>query len=811
MRVVPWSSLRRIGARYLSALILAIGLGSPALADSTTLLLDVTLNGTKRGVIATFLRDEDGEIGAKLQELSEIGLKMGEADTPDAMVRLRDLPDTTYTYDEERQAIAIEAGMSALATRTIDAKRDESAEPPPPPPKPQRDFGAVLNYTLFAAGSEDLVRGRATYHGGSASLDAKIFTGFGALAQSGIVGDRLQSNGAGALRLDTSWVFSDPDTTTVYRAGDTIGSGLAWTRPIRMGGLQMQRNFALRSDLVTLPLPTIGGSAAVPSSIEVYVNNARTFQKDVAAGPFQIENLPMVSGAGEARLVVRDASGRQVESNVPFFVSGALLKPGLFDYSIEAGFARLDYGAQSFSYDRRPVGSASLRYGVTDWLTLQGHAEGTRGFGMAGIGADVRLLGIGLATLAGSASGGTGAPGFQLYGALQLQFGTFNVQASSQRTFGNYLDLAAVTAPARVSSTLASIAQASGLPALDFGAARPNKAIDRVSISSPLGLDPTSVSLTLAQIVDAQDRATRIASLSLTRNLGHYGSLFASAFVDLKDRSRMGIFAGYSIPLGKEITATATASRDRNGMSLSAQAIKPLGTEAGDYGWRVGEQRGQTSQRAAALAYRTPVNEIEGSLTQGVGGIAGSAQMSGALTLAGRDLFLTPRISDAVAVVDAGAPGVAVSFNNRPAGVTGRSGKLLVSNLRSFEKNRLTIDADALPPDAQAASTHEEVVPADGGVVVVAFGVQRNVSSAIVRIVDAQGKDLPAGLQAVLNEGPETVVGYDGRVFLTNLSASNRLVVRREAGECAGTFERAADTPGQSLMGPVVCVPLSQQ
>jgi outer membrane usher protein FimD/PapC len=28
-----------------------------------------------------------------------------------------------------------------------------------------------------------------------------------------------------------------------------------WTRPVRLGGIQVQRDFSIRPDLVTLPLP----------------------------------------------------------------------------------------------------------------------------------------------------------------------------------------------------------------------------------------------------------------------------------------------------------------------------------------------------------------------------------------------------------------------------------------------------------------------------------------------------------------------------------------------------------------------------
>jgi len=118
-----------------------------------------------------------------------------------------------------------------------------------------------------------------------------------------------------------------------YRAGDTITRGLAWTRPIRMGGVQVQRSFGLRPDLVTLPLPPLSGSAAVPSTVEVYVNNLKTFSQEVGTGPYRLSNIPAVTGSGMARVVVRDSAGREIESTLPFYASASLLAPGLTNFS----------------------------------------------------------------------------------------------------------------------------------------------------------------------------------------------------------------------------------------------------------------------------------------------------------------------------------------------------------------------------------------------------------------------------------------------------------------------------------------------
>src|SRR5581483_1834284 len=97
-----------------------------------------------------------------------------------------------------------------------------------------------------------------------------------------------------------------------YRGGDAISGGLNWTRPIRFGGVQVQRNFDLRPDLVINPLPTFSGSAAVPSTLDVYMGNIKTYTQQVPAGPFQINNLPLVS-AGEARVFLTQSNGQQVE------------------------------------------------------------------------------------------------------------------------------------------------------------------------------------------------------------------------------------------------------------------------------------------------------------------------------------------------------------------------------------------------------------------------------------------------------------------------------------------------------------------
>ena len=222
------------------------------------------------------------------------------------------------------------------------------------------------------------------------------------LSQTGILGTTTTRDMT-MLRLETSFSYSHPESLVTYRVGDSISGGLAWTRSIRFGGIQAQRNFGLRSDLVTAPLPSFSGSAAVPSTLDVYLNNSKTYTQEVPPGPFEVNNLPLIAG-GEARLVLRDATGREVETTLPFYTSPQLLREDLTYFSIETGFPRIHYGTESNDYVAKEFASMSVRHGLADWLTLEGHAEEVSGLYNGGAGLLVRTGNFGMLSAAASGS-----------------------------------------------------------------------------------------------------------------------------------------------------------------------------------------------------------------------------------------------------------------------------------------------------------------------------------------------------------------------------------------------------------------------
>jgi outer membrane usher protein len=759
--------------------------------DGRPLQLEVSLNGEKTNLIGAFIQLPDGRIVARRSELAELGIKPPGEGKPDDEVPLETFAGDKFKYDETTQSIAFNLSDNERIARAFDALGN-----PAPRPPVQSSWGSVLNYTLF--GSETTGESRSlTFNGGSATLDGRIFSPYGTLSQTGILGTTTTRD-LTALRLDTTYAYSDPESLITYRGGDAISGGLNWTRPIRFGGVQMQRNFGLRSDLITAPLPTFSGSAAVPSTLDVYVNNSKTYTQEVPPGPFQVNNLPVISG-GEARLVLRDASGREIETTMPFYTSARLLREGLTYFSAETGFPRIYYGTNSDSYVGNAFGSASMRHGVYNWLTVEGHAEAGDGLYNGGLGAVIKTGEYGILSLAATGSTYSSQSGFQAYAAFETKFWGFSLNASSTRTFGEYRDLAAVTAP--IISSLTYINTFNNVAPSSL----PAKALDRITIGTRLW-DKSNLGLSFVHLEREGSPTSNLVSAAWSRPIFDNVQLFVTGFADISNTSNYGLFAGISFPLGDMSSLSTGATTSKSGTSITTDVSRPLSQEIGSYGWRVRDSEGAVGYRSAAGSYRGTAGAIQAGAEQSNGTVRTMAQADGAISMLGGGIFFSNRIDDSFAVVDAGVPGVPVAYENRPYGETDRSGRLLIPNLRAYGSNKISIDPKGLPVNAEVERTEDVIAPADRSGVVVSFRAKTDTQSAVVIFTGTNGKPVPAGTKGMIDgAGEPFVVGYDGRSFIKDLKSSNTAVLTLESGECRAAFDYAPSGDRQIVIGPVAC------
>ena len=441
-----------------------------------------------------------------------------------------------------------------------------------------------------------------------------------------------------------------------------------------MGGLQVQRDFTLRSDLVTAPLPQITGTAAVPSSVDVFVDGTKAYSQDVAPGPYSLTNLPLIAQNGVAQVVVRDATGREVDTSLNLFDPGRLLAPGLVDFSVETGLARLNYGSVSDDYGRAPIGSASLRGSFSDWFTGEVHAEGGGGLANAGAGALTRFGPYGILTTALSGSRYGDHIGLQAYGSYEWQSRWLSVQVGSQRTFGTSLDLASIAQRHVLPTRAVSSVAAAGL--LPEWAMRPPKALDRASIGAPLPFGKGTVSVGMINLRDADWRPSRIATVSLAYSLPCDASLFVTGFKDFANRRASGIYAGLSMPLGNGISATAGYSDRAGSQGFTTAAQKSQPYQDGTYGWRVDDTEGADPVRQAAGTYRTGYGQVGASIQQIGHSAAAQGQFDGSVAVMKDGIAVGNRSDQSFAVVDTGVPGVPILQDNRHCGRHERTWKI---------------------------------------------------------------------------------------------------------------------------------------
>ena len=196
-----------------------------------------------------------------------------------------------------------------------------------------------------------------------------------------------------------------------------------------------------------MPLPQVEGTAKVPSTLDVYIDGFKAYSGKMQEGPFRLDSLPVYTTDGTVKVVLTDTTGREVTSESDFLTSPDLLKHDLYDFSVDAGVMRRDFGVDSFGYGDEPVALASLRYGVTDWLTGEAHAETGLDLISGGAGFLASAGKFGMFSGAVAASTFKGDLGTFVQAGWEGKIGSIGLAASTSRTFGDYHDLAAISTP----------------------------------------------------------------------------------------------------------------------------------------------------------------------------------------------------------------------------------------------------------------------------------------------------------------------------------------------------------------------------
>lgn len=768
----PWTRAYRalVVSAFLPAQLSAGSLPAPPTdatqsleaAEPAVLYLEVEINGQPRGELVRVLqRGTRYEIEAGT--LRRMHVQNGQPAGED--VALDTLAGVSAEYESLTQKLRLTVPAQWLPMQRL------ADETPEESPTSTTGSGYLLNYDIYSA------------HSRAQSLstvwsEQRYFSPVGVASNTGIARVQGGEGGRGYVRYDTRWTSANTTNATEITYGDLLTDALPWTTSVRLGGVQWARNFGIRPDLITYPLPEFAGQAAVPSAVDLFINGFKTLSHRVAPGPFTLGEMPVVSGSGTASVVTTDALGRQVQTNIPFYVNRELLRPGWTDYSLSIGALRRAYGLRSFAYGR-PIASGVYRQGLSDRLTVEAQAQAGRGLGVAGVGGMAGLGMFGIAN-ASATRGYTERSGSGWQYSAGWQYNTQRTSVSLQQTgrtanFGDASTYAndGFLLPRRTRQISMSWNMGTGSITagwLDTRSATSDRSrIAFASYSTPV-LNNTFLSVTAGRTVDTRETQLRL-------QLTYF--------------------------LGESSTANLAASRNRGATQVYANYQRTMPTEGG-FGWNLAQTLSGGPERysQAALQYRNSTLAVQGGVSASPGQNMQWAGLSGSLGAIDGHMFAANRVYDGFALVSTqGMPDVPILYENQLAGYTNAQGYLLVPSVPAYYPGRYTVDPLTLPPDVDIPALERRMAVSRNAGMLVQLPVLK-MRTATITLVDPQGKPLQAGSSVLHTPGNvQTVVGWDGVVYLTALRAQNTLEVRTPEGtQCRAAFSEAAYASARDLI-----------
>ena len=761
--------------------------------------MEVALNsdGPESGETIIVLRGSDGVLFLDEDEFARLRLRLPPTAPENHDGRRYYAPSAikgcTVAIDEARQRAVISAPSSAFETTHLNAAAPHHPSTTPASP------GGFLDYQLSAQQIEGQTSGGVLGEFGA-------FAGAGVLTNS-MVG-RYDDSQQQLIRLDTTYTREFPGQLQTVSVGDAISDPGAWGNAVRFAGVRWSHDFTLRPDLVTTPLLTAGGTATVPSSVDVFVNNQLATSSQVPAGPFVIDRLPTVTGTGDVNVVVRDALGREQVISQSFYTSPSLLAQGLTQYSVDVGSVRNNYALASDDYGTT-LAEGTYRQGITDYFTLETHAEYQADYAhAAGLSAALGIGKVGVLSLTAANGGDSGGSGWLSGVGVEHRGTRVSFVASSLWATGNFAQVGQALEP-DMRLRQRDLLQAG----LDMGRAgtlslafvrqtyRDSPEQETLSLTHTLNIGRFGfLNLTVSRTHSPGESSTAALVSSTTGLPDAIGPPVSSAAQDSTSGYLMWV-----LPLSGRRSTSVQAIGGRGSGAPQNEVIgsiaesPPIGPGSG---YRLSASTAGNYDAEWQQQFHAIDVQVEAARNDGVEGR--NVYASGALVLLDGDLGATRTVTNSFAVVDVGGlPNVPVYVENQLTTQTDSSGKALLYNLRPYEANHISIQPEDLPLDTTIASSSTVLAPPSHSGVVARFPVER-VRGGTFKLATDDGKPVPAGAVVKFN-GNEFPVVLDGTVYVTGYDHGTAGEAYWANGRCVFRLEPPPSDDPLPDLGTIRC------
>ncbi len=756
--------MRKIAAFLPTVLAGAVCITALHASENGMVLSSIWINGVDRQSEILVFQD-DNQYFAECDVLRQLSVKVEllEKNQHNPNFCLTSSSDVHSEMDQNAQTIKITFPGNYFDSQALITDRMIMPD--------KASLGAYLNYDVYL----DHTDGVKDY---SVLPEIGVFKDFWQFNQAFLARhvDDERNKDNSFIRLKTAFAVDFPEHYTQLTVGDGTTVMTPFVNSLRYGGISFGTNFSDRPDFIYWNAPTLRGSAALPSKVDLLLNGVSIYQQNVTPGDFVLQTGANIQQAGNAQLVVEDVLGNRTVQSFPLMINNRLLLPGLNEYNVTLGKLRYNYDTSSNDY-REFFSNLYYRRGITPSTTLGVNAIYSDEIKNAGLMWTQGIANFALLDLYAAGSEAFGKQGYSIGTSLSRTWAKVSVGASLAYASQDYKMLGYLDN--------LNVPEYDGLAYFNI--------YDLFHISS---LNINYIERRYGKNAQDNSADSKLLSVGLNKTVNSNLSVGASYYKNFTQQNSSGDDQGFYFSLnynfgnGRSVYAShSTENYSRLQYQQSNYSETGL-----DYMIGANQREGKVTYQGYGT-YKTDFGEMTAQLQQGRNYDSTQLSYRGALVALGGKVAMTRYIDNAFALVNVGGyPDVEVYRSLSPVGQTKKDGTLFVQNIIPYITYDISFDQDQLMMDDKIDYYSKKIIALDRRGYVVDFPIYKT-KLIIARPLDENGNIFARASEFYTDPKSDEYVPIDaqGNVYLYGLKP--------------GTYPITIKTTGGKVCHSVLAIP----
>ncbi|NBM27702.1 fimbria/pilus outer membrane usher protein [Proteus sp. G4417] len=578
--------------------------------------------------------------------------------------------------------------------------------------------------------------------------------------------------------------------------GDGISSSDVFDSvPFR--GMQLSTDDEMYPESLRGYAPIIRGIAKSNSQITIKQNGYTIYQTEVAAGPFEINDLYPSGSSGDLYVTIKGANGSEQHQIVPFASLPVLQREGHFTYSVTGG----EYRAYDNNVDKTKFGQFTLVYGLPYGTTAYGGSQLSQNYQSYSLGVGKNLGSFGAVSVDVTQAKSTFNDGRKQQG--QSYRFRYNKNLNN---IGTNIDLAgyrySTSGFYSLSEVFDSFRRTHYSPEIEQ---RRHRA--EITLNQNLGDKYGSLAIGYIQ-EDYWNSKSKKQSATLGYNNSWQGISYGinytynkntvnhSYIADQKRQNDDEHLLAFSVNVPFSVfdnTFYYNFNANSNNNSSSTGSVGISASQLNNrLNWSVQQaftNQDQGSSGNINASYKGQLGDITGGYSYSKDNHNLYYGVSGSVVAHSQGVVFGQQLGETAAIVDIPNAGDITILNQ--AGVrTNNSGYALVPYVTPYRKNTVEIDTLRLPENAEMELTSQTVLPSRGALVKANFSA--NVGYRVLMTINLENKKpVPFGAQAIFKDNSQlnSIVGNDGEVYLSGLKQKGNFTIKYNNESCQVNYD----------------------